>query len=76
MPDRNFTWNPSDVVTVTNTTKENFLLELDSGQLRLDAGRSIRMTRDALDQQQVIELTKLGKLQVTKFNWRKRQDAK
>jgi hypothetical protein len=71
-----YTWRPEDVVSVTNTTNENFLLELDSGRLRLDAGRTIRLTGSAMDQQQMVALMNAGKLKVEKFNWRKRPDAK
>ncbi len=76
MPEQPFTWQPSEIYTVTNATRENFLLELESGRLRLDAGHSIRLTGDALQHPQVMELSKAGKLQVEKFNWRKRKDAK
>lgn len=71
-----YTWKLSDVYTITNPTQENFLLELDSGPLRLDAGRSVRLTGDALEHPQVAALLKAGKLQSEKFNWRKRQDRK
>jgi hypothetical protein len=71
-----YTWRPEDVVEVTNTTSENFLLELDSGQLRLDAGRTIRLTGSALEQHQLVALMNAGKIKAEKFNWRKRTDAK
>ena len=35
--------------TVTNTSGENILLDLDSGPLRLDVGRTLRLTRSALE---------------------------
>ncbi len=68
-----FTWNPSDVVEVTNTTSENVLLELDSGLLRLDAGRTLRLTASALEQPQLKALISQGKVKAHKFNWRKRK---
>ncbi|OQA42812.1 MAG: hypothetical protein BWY52_02106 [Chloroflexi bacterium ADurb.Bin325] len=76
MPQQPYTWQPSDVYTITNTTDENVLLELESGRLRIDAGRSVRMTGNALQHPQVMELSRAGKLQIEKFNWRKRKDVK
>ena len=71
-----YAWRLSEVYTITNPTQENFLLELDSGLLRVDAGRSVRLTGNALEHPQVAALIKAGKLQSVKFNWRKRQDQK
>ncbi len=68
-----FTWNPTDVITVTNTSSENFLLELDSGPLRLDAGRSLRLASSAQEQPQVMRLVREGKIAAERFNWRKRK---
>jgi hypothetical protein len=68
-----FTWNPSDVIEVTNTTGENILLELDSGALRIDAGRTLRLTASALEQPQLMRLVRQGSVKTEKFNWRKRK---
>jgi hypothetical protein len=68
-----FTWNPSEVITVTNASTENILLELDSGPLRLDAGRTLRLTSSAMEQPQVMRLIREGKITAEKFNWRKRK---
>jgi hypothetical protein len=68
-----FTWNPAEVITVTNTGSENILLELDSGPLRLDAGRALRLTSSAMEQPQVMRLIREGKVTAEKFNWRKRK---
>lgn len=68
-----FTWKPSDVIEVTNTTGENILLELDSGRLRLDAGRTTRLTASALELPQLMQLVRQGSVKTTKFNWRKRK---
>ena len=68
---RPFTWNPSDVIEVTNTTGENILLELDSGPLRLDVGRTTRLTASALEQPQVTALVNQGKVKVRSYNWEK-----
>ena len=68
-----FTWNPSDVITVTNTTGENILLKLDSGLLRLDAGRTLRLTTSAMEQPELVQLVRQGKVKAEKFDWRKRK---
>ncbi len=56
------TWHPSDVVVVTNASDENLLLELSSGPLRLDIGRSLRLTASALQQPAVKALLDGGKI--------------
>ena len=48
-----FTWKPTDIVEVTNASNENVLLELASGRLRLDAGRTLRLTANALEMPQL-----------------------
>ena len=74
MPEKSpFTWNPSDVITVTNTTGENILLKLDSGLLRLDAGRTLRLTTSAMEQPELVQLVRQGKVKAEKFDWRKRK---
>jgi hypothetical protein len=74
MPNKSpFTWNPSEVIEVTNTSAENVLLELDSGLLRLDAGRTLRLTASAMEQPQLMQLIRQGKVKAEKFNWRKRK---
>ncbi len=70
------TWKPEDIVELTNTTKENFLLELESGLMRLDAGHTIRVTGCALETQQVNGLVNAGKITVQKFQKRKGQYRK
>jgi len=39
---------PDDVIEVTNVSDENVLLDLYSGLLRVDAGRTVRLTASAL----------------------------
>ncbi len=68
---RPFTWHPSDVIEVTNTSSENILLELDSGPLRLDAGRTTRLTASALEQPQLTALVNQGKIKARSYNWKK-----
>lgn len=65
------TWKPEDIIELTNISAENFLLELDSGPMRLDAGRTIRATGCTLELTQVNALVNAGKLKVTRFARRK-----
>jgi hypothetical protein len=67
------TWKPSqgDIIELTNTSSDNFLLELDSGIMRLDAGHTVRVTDCALEQHQVNQLINAGKIKVAKFQKRK-----
>lgn len=65
------TWKPDDIVELTNASSENFLLELDSGVMRLDAGRTIRVTGCTLELAQVNALVNAGKIRVEKFQPRK-----
>ncbi len=58
------TWKPGAVVVFTNVSNENLLLELPSGQQRLDAGRTLRITADALDQATIKALVDAGKIKV------------
>jgi hypothetical protein len=59
-----FTWKPTDVIEVTNVSDENILLDLYSGLLRVDKGRSVRLTASALAQHEVLALSRIGKLKV------------
>lgn len=71
MPSKSpFTWKPTDVVEVTNDGPDNILLELDSGRLRLDAGRTLRLTASALEQQQLAALVSQGKVKVQPYKVR------
>ncbi len=65
------TWKPEDIIELANVSKDNFLLELDSGLMRLDAGRTIRVTGCALELAQVNALVNAGKIKVAKFAPRK-----
>ena len=64
---RPFTWMPADVVVVTNVSKENFILNLASGPLRLDAGRTVRLTASALEQLEVVALANMGKVKIEPY---------
>jgi hypothetical protein len=57
-----FTWKQTDIVEVTNTSEENLLLELESGFLRLDKGRTLRMTAASLAQPKIKALADGGKI--------------
>ena len=61
-----FTWGPKAIFDVTNTGNENILLELGSGQLRLDAGRTLRLTGPTLEVPQLAALIKTGVVKVQK----------
>jgi hypothetical protein len=65
------TWRPDDIVELTNTTDENFLLDFDAGVMRLDAGWTIRVTGCALELHDVNALVNAGKIKVGKFAPRK-----
>ncbi len=68
MPNKSpFTWKPTDVIEVTNTSAENILLGLDSGPLRLDAGRTLRLTASALEQPQLTALINAGKVKAQAY---------
>jgi len=65
-----FTWKPQDVIDVTNASNENILLALDSGPLRLDSGRSLRLTASALELPQLVVLVNTGKVKIAPFRRR------
>jgi hypothetical protein len=68
MPSKSpFTWKPTDIIVVTNASSENILLDLDSGPLRLDIGRTTRLTASALELPQVTALVNTGKLKVQPY---------
>ena len=53
---RPYTWKPEEVLEVTNVSDENILLELDSGLLRLDKGRTLRLTASAMENHEIVRL--------------------
>ncbi len=65
-----FTWKPTDVIEVTNASAENILLDLDSGHLRLDVGRTVRLTASALEVPQLTSLVNQGKVKVQPYKWK------
>lgn len=62
-----FTWKPTDVVEVTNASDKNILLDLYSGLLRLDAGRTLRITASALAQLELMALARAGKVKIETY---------
>jgi hypothetical protein len=63
-----FTWKPTEVIEVTNVGKENILLDLDSGLLRLDSGRTLRLTASALQLPQLVVLINTGKVKMKEYH--------
>jgi hypothetical protein len=53
-------WQVTDVVELTNVSPDNLMLQLDSGPLRLDAGKAVRVTASALEQPAVKALVDRG----------------
>jgi hypothetical protein len=66
-----FTWNPTDIIEVTNASGENILLDLASGQQRLDIGRTLRLTASALEVPQLTSLVNQGKVKVQPYKLKK-----
>jgi hypothetical protein len=64
-------WQPKEVVEVTNVSAQNVILELDSGPLRLDAGRTLRLTGSALRQAPVKALLDSGVIQAVPWKQKK-----
>ena len=60
------TWqeNPDDIIILVNRSGKNFILELPSGRIRLDAGRQMRTMRSIMKVQQVKQLVDQGSLAV------------
>lgn len=58
------TWqeDPGTLVWLINRTGNNYILELPSGRVRLDAGRRMRTFRSILKLSQVKELVDQGQL--------------
>lgn len=60
------TWNedPKDIIVLVNRSANNFVLDLPSGRVRLDAGRRMRTLRSILKIRQVKDLVDQGSLLV------------
>lgn len=72
LPEQPYTWKPTDVIEVTNVSNENILLDLYSGLLRLDAGRTVRITASALAQHELMALARAGKVKIETYRWKRR----
>lgn len=69
MPKRSYddiTWleDPKDIIILANRSQKNYVLELPTGQYRLDVGRKMRTLRSILDFGQIKELVSSGHLVV------------
>ncbi len=60
------TWleDPKDVIVLANRSGKNYILDLPTGQYRLDAGRRMRTLRSILEIGQIRELVAGGQLVV------------
>jgi hypothetical protein len=60
------TWqeDPDEIIFLVNRSGNNFILELPSGRVRLDAGRRLRTLRSIMKVQQVNDLVNQGTLAV------------
>ncbi len=62
------TWmlEKDQIILISNTSQQNFILELPTGRYRLDAGRQMRTVRSILDNAQVKQLVDDGRLVIQK----------
>ncbi len=62
----NLTWmqNKGTVITLSNVSRHNFILELPTGRCRLDAGRSLRTLERVVSSPQIKLLIDKGDLVV------------
>ncbi len=60
------TWleDPKDVIVLANRSSRNYILDLPTGQYRLDAGRRMRTLRSILEISQIQALVDSGQLAV------------
>lgn len=60
------TWmhNRGELITLVNTSRRNFVFDLPTGRLRLDAGRSIRTEASLAAKPQIKQLIEDGELSV------------
>ncbi|MEA3337990.1 MAG: hypothetical protein U9R25_19040 [Chloroflexota bacterium] len=59
-----YDWDPRKSVVIRNVGDKNILLDLPTGQFRLDIGRSFRMTPEVADLPQVKELIAAGAIEL------------
>jgi hypothetical protein len=67
-----YMWKPTEILEITNVSDENILLELDSGLLRLDKGRTLRMTASVMENLEIVRLANTGKLKVDPYRKKRR----
>ena len=58
------TWDVNQFVWLENTSDKHVLLQLPSGELRLDKGRKLRFRPDVLTMPQVADMVNAGSLVV------------
>jgi hypothetical protein len=60
------TWqeDPAQIIVLVNRSKNNYILDLPSGRVRLDAGRRMRTLRSIMQIEQVKALVDQGNLAV------------
>jgi hypothetical protein len=60
------TWqeDPAQIIVLVNRSKNNYILDLPSGRVRLDAGRRMRTMRSIMRIEQVKALVDQGNLAV------------
>lgn len=65
-PTDEVTWmeSPDEIIVLANRSRENFILDLPAGRLRLDAGRRLRTLRSILKYEQITALIQEGKLAI------------
>ncbi|MCY3660890.1 MAG: hypothetical protein OXG36_17940 [Caldilineaceae bacterium] len=59
-----WTHDKREVVTLSNTSNRNFILELPTGRCRLDAGRRMQTMASLLEQPAIRKLVDQGELTV------------
>jgi hypothetical protein len=60
------TWqeDPAQIIVLVNRSKNNYILDLPSGRVRLDAGRRLRTLRSITQIEQVKALVDQGNLAI------------
>lgn len=64
----NVTWmqNKGELITLLNESSKNFILDMPTGRLRLDAGRSVRTSASLAAEPRIKELIDKGELTVSR----------
>ena len=64
----NVTWmqNKGELITLLNESSKNFILDMPTGRLRLDAGRSVKASASLAAEPRIKELIDKGELTVSR----------